>query len=68
MMKPDVQVRCVSTDSDPAYCAATGKRRFRSLLGAQMRLAELDGMSGNRSVRAYRCHKCNGWHLTKRPR
>jgi hypothetical protein len=49
-----------------ATCAATGKRRYRTMESAEHAFAQiiLHGRAIYRSRRAYECPHCKGWHLT----
>lgn len=50
---------------------STGKARWTTRSAAETRLAEIRTQPLNglyEPTSAYHCHKCNGYHLTSRPR
>jgi hypothetical protein len=51
----------------PNYC---GKKLFSSQKSAEnkLRVIQNDRKSERKPIRAYYCSKCNGWHLTHKPK
>lgn len=47
-----------------AYMGCTRKRRYHSKLDAELNAMMYSRDSGH-TLRAYKCPRCGGWHLTK---